>query len=193
MTTASTAAFAPALPSLPALGRTALTRCAVAGGTLALLFAGIAGTASAAPLTSTDSVLANVEVSSLITLSALTTDFTLTGLPGATVASVGAVTMNVETNNTAGYTVTVQPADDVLVPADTAVNPDTIGIGALSVRETGTTGYTPLDNTTPTTVHGQATRSASGGDVISNDYSVAIPFVNADTYSVTLNYVATSS
>ncbi|WP_375423218.1 hypothetical protein [uncultured Friedmanniella sp.] len=148
--------------------------------------------ASAVPLTDSDSTTANVAVSSVITLTGLTSGFTLTGIPGATVATLNAVTMNVETNNVAGYDVTVEAASDVLDPADTVANPDTIPIDALSVRENGTPTYTQLSDTTPVTVHTQDSRSDDGGDVIGNDYSVDIPFVNVDTYSVTLNYIATT-
>lgn len=149
--------------------------------------------ASAAPgETATDTSVANVIVGSVITLTGLTSSFNLSGIPGATVSLASAVTMNVETNNIAGYAVTVQAESDTLDPADTVANPDTIPIGALSVRETGTTSYTPVSDAVPVTVHSQGTRSADGGDTVNNDYQVVIPFVNADTYSVTLDYVATT-
>ncbi len=135
--------------------------------------------------------MANVEVTSAISLTGLTPSFTLVGLPGATVSSDGAVTFNVETNNQGGYGVTVQAEDAVLSPAQ-ATNPDTIPIGALGVRETGGGAYTAVTDVAPVTVHSQTTRSASGGDSLSNDYQVLIPFVASDTYSVTLDYVATA-
>lgn len=173
--------------------RTTPLTCGLGAVTVALLLTGLAQPAFAAPGdTSTDTVLANVGVTSAITLSGLTPAFTLNGLPGATVAGPAAVTMLVETNNIAGYSVTVQAADNELLPADTTANTDVIPIGALSVRETGTTSYTALSDTNPVTVHTQATRSASGGDAISNDYQVVIPFVNADLYTATLDYVATT-
>ncbi len=165
----------------------------VASAAAALLLAGVAGTAYAAPgETASGSTTANVEVLSDITLTGLTSSFLLSGLPGATVALANAVTMNVETNNISGYSVTVQSASANLVPADPVANPDVIGIGALSVEGPATGGLVPVSAAAATTVATKATRSADGGDTISNDYSVDIPFVNADTYSTTLNYVATT-
>ena len=165
----------------------------VASAAAALLLASVAGTAYAAPGdTSNDTTTANVEVTGAITLSALTPTFTLVGLPGATVIGAAAVSMLVETNNIAGYAVTVQSTTDTLDPADPVGNTDSIPIGALSVKESTATSYTPVSDTAAVTVHSQATRSAVGGDAIVNDYKVVIPFVNADTYSTTLNYVATT-
>lgn len=180
-----------------ALATSSINKRAVRGllavGAAAALMATVAVPASAAPGdTSADTTQANVEVTTAIALTALTTAFTITGAPLATVAEVGAVTMNVDTNNLAGYAVTVQAAAATLVAVTPPANADTIPIAALSVRETGTTPYTPLSSTAPVTVHSQATRSALGGDPISNDYSVDIPFVNEDTYTVTLNYIATT-
>ena len=161
-------------------------------GLVATVMAVGAGTANAAPgEISPGASQANVVVSSAIALTGLTPSFTLTGLPGATVLGTGAVTMNVQTNNLAGYSVTVESATSTLV-ATAAGNTDAIPIGALSVREGGTTAFTPLSATTPTAVHTQATRSAEAGDTITNDYQVVIPFVNEDTYTTTLDYVATT-
>lgn len=179
--------------SLPLQADRAFLRRVVASAGVALLLAGVSSTAFAAPGdTSSGSTTANVQVLSDITLTGLTPSFLLSGLPGATVALANAVTMNVETNNIAGYAVTVQSASATLDPADPVANPDTVPIGALSVREAGTTPYDVVSDATATTVHSQDVRSAEGGDSIANDYSVDIPFVNADTYSTVLNYVATT-
>ena len=116
---------------------------------------------------------------------------TLTGAPGATITGADAVTFNVETNNVAGYAVTVQPAASQMTPA-LGGNADFIPIAALTVREGGTGTYTPLDDVNPVTVHSQNSRSVNGGDVLTNDFQIRIPVVNVDTYSATLNYVATT-
>ena len=151
-----------------------------------------AGTATAAQAdTSADTSVANVAVTNAILLSGLTPAFTLTGIPGAVVTGAAAVAMTVSTNNLAGYAVTVQAAGPALVPAVPATNPDSIPIGNLGVREGPTGAFTALSNTNPVTVHSQGTRSALGGDALTNDYQVLIPFVNTGTYSVTLNYIAT--
>jgi hypothetical protein len=156
--------------------------------------AAMSGTAFAATgETATGSTDAHVQVDSAIALTGLTANFTLTGLPGATVTGVGAVTMNVQTNNFAGYAVTVESATPTMVGArGTVANPNSIPIGALSVRKTGTTPYTAISNTATVTVGGQSTRSIEAGDAISNDYQVAIPFVNEDVYTATLDYIATT-
>lgn len=165
---------------------------AVATATVGALAVTATSAAFAAPGdVSADTTSANVDVSSAITLSALTPTFTLTGAPDATVEGLAAVTMTVTTNNLLGYSVTVQATTAAMAGGDTG-NPDSIPVGALSVRETGTTGYTPLSSTAAVTVHTQAARSEEVGDDLSNDYKVVIPFVNEDTYTATLDYVATT-
>ncbi|MDT4974021.1 MAG: large repetitive protein, partial [Pseudonocardiales bacterium] len=42
----------------------------------------------------------------------------------------------------------------------------------------------------PVITHTQDAPSAPGGDAVSNDFRINIPFVPSGTYSVTLNYVA---
>lgn len=179
-------------PRPPSRRRRSAVRGLVAGAALATFVSGLGATASAIPgQTDGDTTNAHVVVLSAIALTNLTPDFTLTGLPGATVANPTAVGFTVTTNNLAGYAVTVQAETAVLTPV-TAGNPDSIPIGLLSVRETGAPTYTPLSNNTAVTVHTQGTRSALGGDTLSNDYQVNIPFVNEDEYVATLDYVATT-
>ena len=183
---------AAAHPRVP--GHRGLLSGLVVGAAMVVLVGASAGTASAAPGdTATDTTTANVEVVDAISLNGLTPAFTLVGLPGATVTGPGEVTMNVQTNNLAGYAVTVQAATAALLPQTTG-NPDSIPVNRLRVRETadGTGAFTALSNGSAVTVHTQATRSAEGGDDISNDFQVDIPFVNTDTYSTTLNYIATT-
>jgi hypothetical protein len=173
------------------LGRLML-RGAVFGAAASAAVCMTAASAAAAPgEDDTGSTDAHVAVETAIVLSGLTDEFTLTGIPGATVGLDGAVTLNVETNNLAGYAVTVQSQTETLAPG-TPGNGDAIPIGALSVRETGTTPFTAMDNLTTAVVHSQTTRSAELGDTLSNDYQVVLPFVNEDTYTATLDYVATT-
>ncbi len=169
-----------------------VVRGAVGAAVLVLGVGGLAGTASAAEDDGT--VDGNVVVGSSIVLSGLTPSFTLTGIPGATVEGLGVVDYNVETNNLAGYAVTVQSQTDTML-ATAAGNLDSIPIGALSARDggVGTFTYVPVADSTSlvgTTVHTQATRSAENGDALSTDFQVDIPFVNSDTYTATLDYVA---
>jgi hypothetical protein len=173
------------------LGRLML-RGVVFGAAAAAAVCMTAASAAAAPGdTAEGSTDANVAVDSSIVLSGLTDEFTLSGIPGATVSQIGAVTFNVKTNSLAGYSVTVQSQTATL--AGTSGNADAIPIGALFVRETGaTTAFIPMSATGTALVHTQTTRSAEPGDSLSNDYRVVIPFVNEDTYTATLDYVATT-
>ncbi|CAO5254753.1 DUF7927 domain-containing protein [Frankia sp. AgKG'84/4] len=124
-----------------------------------------------------------------LTLTGLTNSFTLSGEPGVTAAQDGAVTMTVTTNSSNGYTVAVQGTAPTLTPA-TSGNGDSIPVGSLRVRESGTAGFTPLSDVASVEVHNQGQASAVNGDAVSNDYAIDIPFVTSDTYSTTLDYIA---
>lgn len=160
----------------------------------AALAAGLIGflPGSASAQESGDETEANVAVLGGITMTGLTESFTLTGTPGQTVTEDGVVTFNVETNNVGGYGVTVQSQDATMLPANTVTNTDSIEIADLTVRETGDTAFLPLSSTAPVSVHTQTVRSADGGDELSNDYEIRVPVVNVDTYSATLDYVAST-
>jgi hypothetical protein len=150
-----------------------------------------AGQALAA--SSPGTTIANVDVTGAIVLSNLTPSFTLTGSPGDSPFEIGAVTMDVFTNNTSGYNVTVQPETNLL---GTGANTDTIPAADLSVRETTTGTYQPLSLTAPVTVFTKESRSiATPGDALSNDYefNTPIPDVTSDTYSATLDYIASTN
>ncbi len=171
--------------------RSRFVAAAVVGGAFTALLVGSGGSAFASGPTSGGSTTGNVDVNTSIALNGLTPSFTLTGIPGATVTGLGAVTMNVQTNNLAGYAVTVESSTPTLLP--TAVgNADSIPISALSVEESEFGSFTPVSDTQTVTVHAQDSRSAEAGDNLFNDYQVVIPFVNEDTYSATLNYIATA-
>ena len=165
------------------VARTVLTTAAAAA------FIGLASvSASAAP--ATDSVVANVGVNSTITLNLDQASFNLNGAPLSNVPGVGAVTGLVTTNNATGYTVGVQAAAATLQPSSGA-NTDSIPIANLEVAD-AVGAFAPVSNTAPVITTTKATRSALTGDAFSDDYRVAIPDVNSDTYSVTLNYTATA-
>jgi len=170
-------------------GRT-LARGLVTTAVAAALVTGMGGVASA--VTSPGSTTGNVAVTSAIALTVNTASFTLTGVPGSAPVNAAAVTYSVTTNNLAGYAVTVQAAAPTLAATATG-NADFIPIAALTVKgDAAGAVYTPMSNTTATTVHTQTTRSLSTGDPHSDGYQIVIPFVNQDTYHVTLNYVATT-
>ncbi len=126
-----------------------------------------------------------------IGMSDLSSGFTLTGLPHATVTADGAITMTITTNSPAGYTVTVQASSDVL-SSSSGGNTVTIPLSALLVRESGTTAWLPVTSLLPVLVHQQNTPSAPSGDAVSNDYQMLIPFVPDDTYTTTLDYIASA-
>lgn len=144
--------------------------------------------------TDTGSTTANVDIATAITLTNLTAAFTLSGIPGD-VATTGAspVSMRVTTNNAEGYSVTVQPAAATLVGALPG-NTDTIAATALQVSgpKQGAGVFAPLTVATATEVTNKITPSVVAGDVQTNAYRMTIPAIAPDTYSVTLNYVATT-
>ncbi|OUC95397.1 hypothetical protein CA984_18865 [Streptosporangium minutum] len=131
-------------------------------------------------------------VDTSITLTGLTPSFTLRGVPGETVTENGAVSMRVTTNNAAGYVVTVRPVSTALV-GSIAGNDDVIPTSLLEIRGPGQgNGFTSLAPGAPVQVASSAGRSAPGGDIVGNDYRITIPSVRSDTYSGTLDYVATT-
>ena len=177
--------------SAPKHGRRAVSLGIVATAAIALFLGGMGATASAAQ-TSGEPTTANAVVSTGITMTGITSNVTLTGAPGATVTSAVPVAYNVETNNVAGYAVTVGATAATLLPPLPLVNTDSIPITALTIREGSTGNYTPLSSSTPVPVHTQHGRSVDQGDLWSTSFEMRIPTVNADTYSTTLNYVATT-
>ncbi|SER30994.1 DUF7927 domain-containing protein [Microlunatus flavus] len=127
----------------------------------------------------------------VLTLSGVTPSFRLTGLPGDTVQQDEAVNLTVTTNSVGGYSVSVQAAADRLTAPGTR---DTIPVQRLGVRPSGdgAAPFTPVDPDQAVQVHTQDRPSAPGGDAVSNDYRVDIPFVDAAEYGTTLEYVATA-
>ncbi len=161
--------------------------------TAAALLSAASLSASAAPGdTSRASVTANVNVNSVISLALDQTNFDLNGTPGSTVTLAGAVTGTVTTNNAAGYSVGVVAQAATLQPTLVG-NTDSIPIANLKVTNAAGV-YTSLSNNplTPVITTTKATRSDLTGDDFSDDYRVAIPDVNSDTYTVTLDYTATA-
>jgi hypothetical protein len=98
--------------------------------------------------------------------------------------------MTVTTNSTGGYVVSVQAESATLTGANPA-NSATIPISDLLVRGHGAEDFSPL-SLSPLVVLDQDHASASGGDLVSNDYRVSIPFVPSDTYSGTLDYIVSA-
>lgn len=149
------------------------------------------GAASAAPDGDTE---AEVVVTAGIALVGLPAGFNLTGQPGD-LATEAEFDYTVVTNSTTGYNVTVQ-ADAATLVGDDQLNTDTIPIARLGARDDAPVSpavpglYTPLSSTTPVNVHTQVTRSATDGDPLSTGFQMLIPAVAADTYTVTLSYLA---
>jgi hypothetical protein len=141
---------------------------------------------------STQSTTANVEVGQAIVLSGLTPSFVLSGLPGDTVTNFGAVSMNVLTNNSTGYNVTVQAVG----PNLSATGGATIPVTDLLVNDSnvgGTAGFVPISSAAATQVYTQSRPTGNTGDTVTNDYRITIPSVAAGVYSGTLNYVASTN
>jgi hypothetical protein len=97
----------------------------------------------------------------------------LAACTGSTIANAAVLSTVTLSGLTPSFTMSGDPNSTVtaattLAPV-TAGNTGSIAIANLKVKETG---------------------SASTGDPVSNDFQLAIPFVNSDTYRVTLNDVA---
>ena len=123
-----------------------------------------------------------------IALNDLTGSFALSGPPDTVAAQNGAVTMTVTTNSPAGYQVTVQAAAPDLTSAGST---DTISMGDVDVRGTGQARYQSL--AAPVLVHQQSGPSALGGDLVSIDYAMDVPFVAPGTYTGTLDYIVATN
>jgi hypothetical protein len=144
---------------------------------------------------STDTVVANIGISSAIALTGLTPSFTINAPINATTEAQDAVSYNVNTNNAGGYNVTVSSRSATLAPDNAATgNTDSIPIEDLKVRVGNVTSTTYLPVTeTPVEISNKASRSAAAGDAITNDYEITVGFVADGTYSATLDYVATAN
>jgi len=149
----------------------------------------------------------SIVIGSAISLSAVTPSFSFNGTgtaplgPGDTPAPViGAVTMNVYTDNTTGYNVTAEALSDLAAPS-----PDTETIPAidLSVEDTDTantlsdnSAYQPLGAAgTETPVYSQTGQSADGGDLLTEnwEFNQPIPLVMSGTYSTTIDFLASNN
>lgn len=159
-----------------------------AGGGL-LAVAGLAATMAIGPAAFADDAVttANAEVASTITLTG-DAAFTLAGAPGVT--ATGGSGLTATSNNSTGYNITVTANQATL--AGTGTNPDTIPVISLQVADSSST-LTALSTTVPVTVHTQATKSADGGDAVTANYSLAMPWVTADTYSGGLTFTAAAN
>ncbi len=164
------------------------TRTLTVGGGL-LAAAGLVATMAVGPAAFADTTptTANAEVASTITLTG-DAAFTLAGAPGDTATSTSGLTA--ESNNGTGYNVTVLADGETL--AGTGTNTDTIPVTSLQVADSAST-LTALSTTVPVTVHTQATSSIEDGDALTASYSLAMPFVDADTYSGGLTFTATAN
>ncbi|GAA5769112.1 hypothetical protein [Streptosporangium roseum] len=177
------------------MSRKRIGRVAMAAGTLVagivLSMGETSSAAKAAPGdTASDTTEARVVVTGAITLTDLTPSFTLTGRPRQTVDTADPVSFTVTTNNFAGYTVTVFPATGELL--GTAGNPETIPVSSLLVEQIPGGPFVPLALGDPVEVFRKTAPSAADGDDFSHNYRITIPFVRPDTYTGTINYVATT-
>jgi hypothetical protein len=140
---------------------------------------------------SSDTVGAHIGITSAITLSGLTADFTINASIVGTTLAADAVAYTVNTNNVGGYNVTVNSESPTLTAAQ-AGNTDTIPIASLGVRLAGAAAFTPMAEA-KYEITNKATRSAAGGDDYTNDFSITPGFVADGTYSTVLDYIATAN
>jgi hypothetical protein len=157
----------------------------------------LAGSASANP--PNDTTVAEVNVSTGITITGLTPSFTLSGAPGEVVNTGNApVIYNISSNDPAGYRVTVTAAAPVMTSVS-GVPPatHTFPIQDLTVRDGSTSAFDPstfqpmTDARSGVVVHSQSVPSDRLGDDLSTDFQIRIPTVPLGLYQATLNYLAT--
>ena len=164
--------------------------CTAAAGAGALATGVLIAPAARAVATTPSATTANVVVGSAITLTKLSTSFTLSGNPGD-VPPAATVSYTVTTNNATGYNVTVQPETASLV--GTGTNTDTIPFSSIQVDGTALPAPAPA---TPVQVHNQTTPSITTGDNLTDTYTMptpGIPFVKPDTYTGKIDYIATTN
>ena len=145
--------------------------------------------ASGADTPGAGSTDATVIVETGILLEGLPAGVSLTGQPGETATNATPFEYTVYSNDTSGYTVTVQAQTASLIQNGGA---DTIEVGRLLVQDGGnvpTHTWAGLSSTTPTPVYTNENQSATDGDLLSTDFQMKIPVVDSDTYTVTLNYL----
>lgn len=149
----------------------------------------------------TDSVTANVEVESGVTILDLSDSFTLRGLPGSVQTTSVApnspdVVLTAVTNNPTGYNVVISPNPPV--GAETEPNLHATGGGVIPFRllevapvTAGVVGayQAVLPNTT---VHTQATPAGVTGDVLTNRYRMRIPNVAEGLYTGVITYTVST-
>ena len=167
---------------------------ATGGGDMMLTNAVVSGTVGSTCISAQDTqppcATSTVVNDRSIQLNDLTESFTLEGPADAVVVNNGAISMTVDSNNPGGYQVTVQGESGELV-SRTAVDGPTIAISELFFRGNGTAEFTPL-STDPQVVFARNAASAPDGDAVSSDFRMQMPFVDPDTYSVTLEYLVSA-
>jgi hypothetical protein len=146
--------------------------------------------ANSTPSTSTTTVL----VGASITLTGIPAaiDFG-SGVPGDTKTATF-FTATVATNNLTGYSVSVTTT--AMAGAGPS-NANTIAASAINYAVSNTSAVTMVavggaGSTTGTVLVTKITASVSGGDTFRVTPSLAIPFVNSDTYSGTATFVAST-
>ena len=124
-------------------------------------------------------------------------DFALTDGPTAITTGsdvTGSVDWTVTTNSETGYSVTFAPVGVNMV--GTSGNTDVIALSTVTWddAQNGIAGATlPAAITASNAIWTQDTRSSVGGDNHTNDFALTVPFVNSDTYSATLDYLASTA
>lgn len=171
--------------------RIAATAATMTG--LALAVAAVPGPALAQEQAD-DATTAQVIVQEVINIT-VDESFTMSGIPGSPTATDTPVSLTVTTNNPAGYTISVQPVAATLVPPDPVANTDTIDFTDIRVEDIDTPdAFTPLDPANPITVHTQASASDPTGDDHQHNFDMeAVPFIQPDTYSGDITYLAVAN
>lgn len=140
------------------------------------------------PASAADSPVGGITVSVAVldglTLSMVDTGIWLVGAPGADARD--GLDYKVETNNPTGFTVAVHATSPTLVGSENSLN--TIPMSVLKVRDEDG-AYVDVSQEA-VTVYRQSVESADGGEELITDFQMLIPVVMPDTYTGTLDYIA---
>jgi hypothetical protein len=142
----------------------------------------------AASADTSGSVEAEIVIASGLLLVGLPSGVSLTGQPGDLASETVPFTYQVFSNDMAGYTVTVQAAEDKMY----AGSSDFITVDRLEVQDGAVTpshSWTAMSSLSAVSVYSRASRSETDGDNLSTNFQMSLPVVAAGTYTMTLDYV----
>ena len=151
---------------------------------IATLALGGAALLTAGPALADTPVNVSATVNSTISVSGITGSIALAGNPGTTATNANAEQYNVQTNNAAGYSVTVTPQANTLQGPGNPISNTNLAVN---------TGHFTVP-ATPLTVHSKSSPSAMNGDNLTDSWSLDIPQGQAaGSYTGSFSYIVVAN